>query len=98
MYADDLVLLTTNELHLESALAPPLPTNTHTLLLQPFPLPSSPPVDNIQPFPPPMRLRDGQVLEFVIAFKYLGSFVQNDASQDKELNRRIDWVSGNGFR
>ena len=32
-----------------------------------------------------MRLRDGQVLEFVMAFKYLGSFVQNDASQDKEL-------------
>ena len=26
---------------------------------------------------------------FVTAFKYLGSFVQNDASQDKELNRRI---------
>ena len=24
-----------------------------------------------------------------MAFKYLGSFVQNDVSQDKELNRRI---------
>ena len=36
-----------------------------------------------------MRLRDGQVLEFVTAFKYLGSFVQNDANQDRELNRRI---------
>ena len=36
-----------------------------------------------------MRLRNGQVLEFATAFKYLGSFVQNDASQDKELNRRI---------
>ena len=36
-----------------------------------------------------MRLRNGQVLEFATAFKYLGSFVQNDANQDKELNRRI---------
>ena len=37
-----------------------------------------------------MRLRNGQVLEFLAtAFKYLGSFVQNDVSQDKELNRRI---------
>ena len=26
---------------------------------------------------------------FATAFKYLGSFVQNDVSQDKELNRRI---------
>ena len=26
---------------------------------------------------------------FDTAFKYLGSFVQNDVSQDKELNRRI---------
>ena len=26
---------------------------------------------------------------FVTAFKYLGSFVQNDASQDKELNIRV---------
>ena len=32
---------------------------------------------------------NGQVLEFATAFKYLGSFVQNDVSQDKELNRRI---------
>ena len=46
-------------------------------------------VYNIHPLPPPMRLRDGQVLEFVTAFKYLGSFVQNDASLDKELNRCI---------
>ena len=36
-----------------------------------------------------MRLRNGQVLEFATAFKYLGSFVQNDVSQNKELNRRI---------
>ena len=36
-----------------------------------------------------MRLQNGQVLEFTTAFKYLGSFVQNDVSQDKELNRRI---------
>ena len=36
-----------------------------------------------------MRLQNGQVLEFTTAFKYLGSFVQNDVSQDKELNIRI---------
>ena len=35
------------------------------------------------------RLQNGQVLEFTTAFKYLGSFVQNDVSQDKELNRRF---------
>ena len=35
-----------------------------------------------------MRLQNAQVLEFTTAFKYLGSFVQNDVSQDKELNRR----------
>lgn len=149
MYADDLVLLTTSELHLESALEilvtiattwgmklnygktklmsiisrapvphathtspsppplpssppPPLPTNTPPPSppaspppplpnSPPPPLPSSPPppVDNIHPLPPPMRLQNGQVLEFTTAFKYLGSFVQNDVSQDKELNRRI---------
>ena len=33
--------------------------------------------------------RTGQVLEFTTAFKYLSSFVQNDVSKDKELNRRI---------
>ena len=33
----------------------------------------------ITPLPPPMRLRNGLVLEFATAFKYLGSFVQNDA-------------------
>ena len=36
-----------------------------------------------------IRLRNGQILDFATAFKYLGSFVQNDVSQDKELNRRI---------
>ena len=38
-----------------------------------------------------MRLQDGhgQVLSFVTDFKYLDSFVQNDAGQDKELNRSI---------
>ena len=44
--------------------------------------------------------RNGQVLEFAATFKYLGSFVQNDANQDKELNRVkwTHWVSGNDFR
>ena len=36
-----------------------------------------------------LKGRDGQVLEFDAHFKYLGSIVQNDVGQDKELNRRI---------
>ena len=44
-----------------------------------------------------MRLRDGQDLEFVTAFKYSGSFVQNDANQDKVLNRRIGLLAAMTF-
>ena len=29
------------------------------------------------------------MMMMMTTFKYLGSFVQNDVSQDKELNRRI---------
>ena len=40
---------------------------------------------------------DGQVLEFVTDFKCVGSLVQNDAGQDKELNICGTYLLGASF-